>query len=144
MGTYITKHPTVDFITSRSGPISKKIIDKLLLWSFNEFYLNNVKFIKPGSCGAFICVKKKSFDKVNGFDESIVFAEDFELASRMFKLGYKYSFLRRPKFWFSVRRMDKMGRVPYALELLKNSLYMHLKGNIKDKNIINYDMETEH
>lgn len=133
------KNKDVDVLTSWVKPLSQKIIDKIGFWAFNGVYLNGLKRINPGSLGAFIYVKKASFIKAGMFDEDIVLAEDFELVNRMFKKGFKYAFLKRPKYGFSVRRLDKMGRLTWAMQILRSGVYYYRNGKIKDKNLFDYD-----
>lgn len=130
-----------DVLTSYCFPVSKKKRDKITFWAFNTFYLEVFKRFRPGSSGAFICVKKKVFNDIGGFDETLPLAEDFDLIHRLFKKKYKYKLLSTPKFGISVRRLDKMGRFNYYKEMSKGAFFYHLKGSKgMDSDKIDYDM----
>lgn len=124
---YIQKSP-VDVLTSWNVPISDKLVDEFLYWAFNRFYLETVKNRFPAAVGTFIYVKKSSFDAVKGFHEEVRLAEDFDLVRRMFKEGYKYALLKDPKIKFSVRRLEKEGRVQFVWKQIKAGFDYHLNG----------------
>ena len=78
---------------------------------YNIFQLELIKKINPGAVGVFICVRKKSFEKIGGFKENIHYCEDYDLAQRFFKNGFKYKLLKTPMIKVSMRRFDKEGRL---------------------------------
>ncbi|GIW69846.1 MAG: glycosyl transferase [Patescibacteria group bacterium] len=124
---YIEKTP-VDVLSSWNVPISDKLVDEFLYWVFNRFYLETVKNRFPAAVGTFIYVKKSSFEAVGGFHEEVKLAEDFDLVRRMFKAGYKYALLKDPKIKFSVRRLEKEGRVQFVWKQIRAGFDYHLKG----------------
>ncbi len=121
----------VDILTSWNIPISDKKVDEFLYWVFNQFYLEPLKHRFPAAVGTFIYVKKESFNSVGGFHEEINLAEDFDLVRRMFKKGFKYALLKDPAIKFSVRRMEKEGRVQFVWKNIRAGFDYHLKGAAK-------------
>lgn len=130
----------VDILTCWNIPISKKIRDKMLFWAFNQIYMETTKKTNPCAVGTFICVDKKAFTKAGMFSSEVVLGEDFELAYRMHKKGYKYALLRDPVVYFSIRRLEKLGRVKYITTQLKAGFYYTFVGPIKDYDLFKYDM----
>jgi glycosyltransferase involved in cell wall biosynthesis len=112
-----------DSMSSWVKPFSGNLFDKLAFFVYNLLFLETIKKTSPGAGGAFIYVKKKAFDKVGGFDESISYAEDFDFIKRLHKNKFSFKLLRNPKIWVSVRRFDSEGRVSMILKILKASFY---------------------
>jgi glycosyltransferase involved in cell wall biosynthesis len=138
---FLNSHKDVDVLTTWIKPISDKKIDKVLYSTYNRFYLNVMKKIKPQGGGAFVYIKKPVFKALGGFSEKIYVGEDHDLFTRAYKKGYKYYLLKEPCIHTSVRRLDKEGRLKHILSLSKGALYMHLVGPIENSNIINYVLE---
>lgn len=112
--TYLIMHPDVDILSSWFMPISDKKLDEFLFWVYNQFYLELVKYTEPVSGGAFIYIKKNVFDAVGGFREDAVVGEDFDLVKKTHTAGFKFALLKEPKIRFSLRRIEKEGRLNYA------------------------------
>lgn len=125
--SYLEKS-SVDVLSSWNVPISDKFIDEFLYWVFNRFYLEPMKDKFPAAVGTFIYVKKDAFEAVGGFQEQVRLAEDFDLVRRMFKEGYKYALLKDPKIKFSVRRLEKEGRVQFVWKNIRAAFDYHLRG----------------
>ena len=132
---------SVDVLTCWNIPITKRKMDKMLFWAFNQIFMESVKKINPGATGTFIYVNKKAFEKSGKFSTEVVLAEDFELVSRMHKLSYKYVLLRDPVIYFSVRRLNKVGSFKYITTAIRAGLYYYFKGPIKDYDLFKYDMD---
>ncbi|HAI62918.1 MAG: Glycosyl transferase family 2 [candidate division WWE3 bacterium GW2011_GWF2_41_45] len=124
---YIEKEK-VDVLSSWNVPISDKLVDEFLYWAFNQLYLETVKDRFPAAVGTFIYANKSSFNAVGGFQEEVKLAEDFDLVGRMFKAGYKYALLKDPKIKFSVRRLEKEGRVQFVWKNIRAAFDYHLRG----------------
>lgn len=135
------KNNPIDILTCWNIPITKSKKDKMLFWAFNQLYMENLKKVNPAAVGTFIYVNKKSFTKAGKFSTEIVLAEDFELAHRMHKLGYSYALLKDPVVYFSLRRLDKVGRVKYIVTNIKAGFYYHFIGHIKDYDLFKYNMD---
>jgi glycosyltransferase involved in cell wall biosynthesis len=124
---YLEKND-IDILTSWNKPLSTRIDDELLFLFNNFFALELIKKISPGAIGVFICVKRKSFEKIGGFRENINYAEDYDLVKRFFKSGFKYVLLKKPQIKVSVRRLEKEGRVNMTIKQLKAATYYILEG----------------
>jgi glycosyltransferase involved in cell wall biosynthesis len=114
--------------TSWNEPISDKMIDQLIYNTYNLFYLEGLKKISPSATGTFIYVTRQAFFKVKGFNEKVNIAEDYDLIRRLFKAGYKFEVLKEPKIHFSVRRLDKHGRLRFIADQLRAGYYYHTHG----------------
>jgi len=68
----------IDILTTWNKPISDKPVDEFIYLFVNIFMLELIKKKSPGAVGVFICVRKKSFDKIGGFREKVNFGEDFD------------------------------------------------------------------
>ncbi len=118
----------VDVLSSWNIPISDNLVDDLIYWINNQFYLEAVKNKHPAAIGTFIYVKKDSFNAVGGFKEHVKLAEDYDLVRRMHAEGYKFALLKDPKIKFSVRRLEKEGRMQFIWKQIRAGFYYHLKG----------------
>lgn len=114
--------------TAWLNPMSDNLFDKIIFGSFNIFYQETVKKFAPVATGVFIYVSKLAFETVGGFNENIKVAEDFDLVSRLHQAKYKFELLRKPAIPYSVRRLDKDGRLHYLTNVLKSGYYYHLHG----------------
>ena len=136
--------------------INKKInqynLDALTVWNRTEkgwknkliFLLLNLSMslfqkIKPAANGPCIIVKKIVFNKVNGFDEKIVFGEDFDLIQRLTKVKAKFAVFSKPILYVSARRFEKEGIIKSLYKSIKAILYQLFFGPIK-KPIFDYKM----
>ena len=130
---YVEKND-IDILTSWNKPISDKPVDEFIYLFMNIFTLELIKKKNPGAVGVFICVKRKSFEKIGGFRENINFAEDYDLAKRFHESGFTYVLLKKPKIGVSVRRLDKEGRMNMIAKNLKAAVYfLTSNGNYVDK-----------
>ena len=75
--------------------IAKDIVLNLkknqILKSINKFNVNECFNRNPGIIGSNIIIKKKSFEKINGFDENLIPSEDKSLAIDGYYLNKKIS-----------------------------------------------------
>jgi glycosyltransferase involved in cell wall biosynthesis len=130
----------VDIFTCWNMPLSEKIADKIGYYIFNILYLETHKYFKPGAVGTFIGIRRETFEKLKGFAEDVVLAEDFELVRRAHKEGFKYMLIRKPHVWTSVRRYDRDGRLRVIFRTLFADVYMNVKGPIKDPKVVKWEM----
>ncbi|OGC45599.1 hypothetical protein A2V49_03850 [candidate division WWE3 bacterium RBG_19FT_COMBO_34_6] len=139
--SFISNNPEVDIMTTWLEPISNKKVDKILFFTFNQFYLDIMKRIKPQGTGAFMYIKRKVFEDLNGFNEKFSVAEDMDMCVRAHKEGYKYHLLKRPRIKTSVRRLEKLGRLRYVWIMGKNAVYMHFVGPFDKNKFTGYVMD---
>ena len=119
----------MDIATCRVIPISKKTIDKLFHRAYNA-YLKTVRPIIARAPGFCIFVRKSIHKKINGFDETIVLAEDHDYARRAAKVS-KFGILNSYPIIVSVRRFDRDGRFKIAVKYLLCEAYMMIKGPVR-------------
>ncbi len=75
---------------------------------YNTHAETSIKLGKPQISGFFCAYRKKEFEKIGGFDSSIGILEDFDLSSRISKLG-KIKFAKNTLVITSHRRLKKWG-----------------------------------
>jgi glycosyltransferase involved in cell wall biosynthesis len=99
--------------------------------------LSNQSKKRKTALGALLGVKKTVIRKVK-FDEETVVAEDYVFATECAKKGYEFVVLKDPKFFLSMRRINKEG----ALKMLGNSglNFIKMSGGKTIKNNKNYIM----
>lgn len=125
----------LDITSCFLSPRSSVKIDKFLFRFANQYMRLTQKFHPhiPGFC---IFVKKQLHNDINGFDESIILAEDQDYVKRAKKVG-KFSYLKSYKIPVSVRRLTKDGRMRITLTYIAIEFHLTFLGKIK-KNIYNY------
>jgi glycosyltransferase involved in cell wall biosynthesis len=141
LNIFLENHPETDVLTSWNIPLSERKRYKAFFWGFNQIYLEGLKKIDPVAVGTFICVKRKVFSEMKGFDPEVALAEDYDLAGRIHKKGYKYVLLRDPVVFFSTRRYEETGRLKMLWVALRAGVYYHTKGSITDSKIFDYPMD---
>jgi glycosyltransferase involved in cell wall biosynthesis len=105
--------------TTKLSPQSDKWYDHLLVGSYN-LLLRPAVFVRPlGSMC--IVADREAFEKVGGYPEDVIMAEDHDFVLRCSKIG-KYGILPVAAH-FHIRRFDKEGRWGIA--------YMYLKATVK-------------
>lgn len=126
----------LDITSCFVSPKSSLKLDKIL-HSFANNYMRFTQKFHPHIPGCCIFIRKDLHQKISGFDESVILAEDHDYVRRAKKFG-KFSYLRCYKIPISVRRLSKEGRVKIALKYLAIELHLILLGRIRKK-IFNYD-----
>jgi glycosyltransferase involved in cell wall biosynthesis len=81
--------------------------------AFAEAYIRALQHIAPHAVGLFIVVRRDVHEKIGGFDETVILAEDHEYARRASKAG-KFGILRSVKVKTSMRRAHHEGRLKIA------------------------------
>ena len=115
-------------------PLSDKLIDKFLYKLYNFWVIAMLK-ISPHASGCAIFARKDVFDKVKGFDESIVFAEDHAFARK----AKKYGFIMLPiRAYTSTRRLEKEGRLSIARKFIYCGICRLVYKEV-DKELFKYD-----
>ncbi len=97
----------------------------------------------PHAAGFCVMARRDVHQKINGFNESICFAEDHDYARRAKKVS---SFgIMSEKVLVSVRRMERDGRMAIAVKYLACEVYLTFGGSVKQnffKYTFGYDNET--
>jgi glycosyltransferase involved in cell wall biosynthesis len=120
---------------------STKFIDKAGTAVNNLYYITTERFIKNAG-GFCIFAKKAIHERIGGFDETLLIAEDQDYAVRASHIS-KYRFLRSRKVVFSLRRYEVEGKVKLFLKYLKIYYYTTFKGKLKE-GIIPYSFSHEY
>jgi glycosyltransferase involved in cell wall biosynthesis len=119
----------IDIATCRVIPISEKIIDKLFHRAYNA-YLKTVRPVIARAPGFCIFVRRSIHNRIDGFDETVMLAEDHDYARRAAKIS-KFRILRCYPIIVSVRRFDRDGRLKIAVKYLLCEAYMMIKGPVR-------------
>ncbi len=69
--------------------------------------------------GFFLFTTKENHEKLNGFRTDLLIAEDIDYARRSYANGASYHFYFSPLAYHSVRRIRKMGPLPFLVFYLK-------------------------
>lgn len=86
----------------------------------------------PHGIGGAILVKKEVHDSINGFDETVLIAEDHEYVKRVSR-KFKYLFFTKLKVKLSVRRFQEEGIFRLSLKYLIIGLFRLFVGEIRTK-----------
>ncbi len=95
--------------------------------------------IKPAASGTCLIVKKEIFQKIGGFDSTIVFGEDFDLIQRIHQIHGRFAVFRTPLFYTSSRRYEKEGLILSLFKSSKALIHQLVLGPIR-KPIFEYKM----
>ena len=99
--------------------------DRVVHWLYNwYFYSLNLLGMGMGR-GECQMIKKKAFEKVGGNQIQIVAGEDFDLFTRLIKIG-KIRYLRSLNVFESPRRYRKYGYARVTASWLRNSVSVYL------------------
>ena len=114
-------------------PLNGKKIDNFWFKFFN-LYSWIIQKVSPHSVAA-IMARRDVHKKVGGFDEEIVFVEDYSYTKNTAKFS-KYGLIKAP-FFVSIRRFEKDGRFSVYVKYTIAELHVLFLGPIKS-NIFNY------
>ncbi len=96
---------------------------------FNFWVAVTGKFL-PHALGAFILVKKDIHQKINGFDEEVIFCEDVDYVGRVGKIA-KYGILKMQPVLVSNRRFKQDGKIKSCVKYILAELHIIFLGPIK-------------
>lgn len=109
-------------------PSDGKPIDKIFFNFLNGFSTLTQKIL-PYSTAAIMSSRDTHY-KIKGFDEEIVFIEDYPYAKAASKVS-RYKFFWNLPFYTSVRRFEKDGRFNVYFKYVTAQIYMIFKGPVK-------------
>jgi glycosyltransferase involved in cell wall biosynthesis len=146
---FLPKH-SLSRITYKINPSEEFVITPLILITdgniFDSLFVLTaytfiflISLVKPANCGMCLIVKKETHEKINGFDEKVVYAEDVDYGFRAQKIGAKYHFFFRPRLFTTIRRRKKNGRIRLAVVWLMWYLETIFKGGITNPAKYKYD-----
>jgi glycosyltransferase involved in cell wall biosynthesis len=89
--------------------------------SFYNIDSDVARFVgSAAALGAMIGIRRDAFSTIGGFDPSVGFAEDREFVRQATEIrGLRFSVFHKPTYIYNLRRMRKMGAIPF---ILKSSL----------------------
>jgi glycosyltransferase involved in cell wall biosynthesis len=130
----------LDIATCCITPLSDRKMDLIGHEVYNIFMSATEKFLPyaPGFC---IFARKSVHDRIGGFDEAVLFAEDSDYVQRAKKIA-KFGLLKSHKIPVSVRRLERDGRLNVVIKYILASLHMAVLGSVKT-NIFNYTFGYE-
>lgn len=96
----------------------------------------------PTVLESMVCVKKRSFKHLGGFNEKIHWAEGAEMLKRAKIKRLNFVMVRNPKYQYSFRRIRKQGTFKMLNNIAQNELAILIKKQIsKEKAKTLYPME---
>lgn len=122
------KEKNLDIASTDLNVLSDKKIYKIGAAFWNFLYKHTQRFLPfITEC---ILVKKDIHQRVGGFDEEIKLLEDFVYVRKIAKIG-KFGHLNQIKFYSSIRRFEKDGKLKTLARYLLANAYMAILGPIK-------------
>ena len=122
-------------------PLSNLTVDHML-HSLVNYYIKLTSEFYPHLPGFCVFVRKSVHNKIKGFDEELLLAEDHDYVQRAKQFG-KFAFLNAYKVPVSVRRLSEEGRFKIALKYVAIEIHLFLLGHIRE-NIFEYDFGKHH
>ncbi len=125
--------------TTMHLPVRPNVADYLFAVAVQTYLLIAWPFY-PIIPGSFILTRKSLHEKINGFDERLVFAEDIDYGERMIAAGARYAFFAWPYILSSPRRLRQTGRLRLIYFWMKHHLYIAKNGPIHDPSKLSYPL----
>jgi glycosyltransferase involved in cell wall biosynthesis len=125
----------LDIASCYIAPISHLKIDSWL-HTIANYYIKMTSQFHPHVPGFCIFVKKTLHDRIKGFDETLILAEDHDYVRRGQKVG-EFAYLESYKIPVSVRRLAEEGRVNVALKYVAVELHLLFLGKVR-KSFLSY------
>ncbi len=138
----IKKHideSNLDFLTVWNRPTKESsFTGKLILFLLN-IGMSLIQKIKPAANGPCMILKKSLFEKIKGFDDRIVFGEDYDLSRKAAMQKTRYAVFQKPYLYVSTRRFEKEGFFFSLYKSIKALIYQLFNGPIT-KPLFEYKM----
>ena len=119
------------FITADSN----KIFDTIMVATSNIWHFA-IQCFYPHASGFYIIARKSLHERIGGYDEELFLTEDHDYVIRAARYG-KFRYLWKPRVKFSVRRLDKEGRLRLIWKFLVLEIYMIFR-KVKDE-VVGYE-----
>ncbi|MBS3052792.1 MAG: glycosyltransferase [Candidatus Aenigmarchaeota archaeon] len=133
----ITRKIKLGCATCWNLPITRKNFEIFLYQIINRAVLSTFQKIWPAAIGTNIYSNKTYHNRINGFKENIMW-EDVDYIKRIKAKGAKFSVLRKPKIYVSLRRFDKEGAINYITKCIKGFVLVAYGGSKKLEKRIEY------
>jgi len=131
------KNKNLDCAATFYEPIEDDKFYKLAFLIYNN-YIYSLQKVFGLSAGAFLYVNKDALEKLGGFSETLVYAEDREFVRRLFKAGYEFAVLKTPSVKVSFRRFEKEGKTKIITTVLFAEIKQLIGKRFEDENDLNY------
>jgi len=105
-------HP--DFLTMWNRPQKQDGLQAHILLYGLSIGMSILQYVMPAVNGPCMIIKKSLFTSLHGFDEQIVFGEDFDLTRRANKQNAVVKIYQKPNIFVSGRRFDTEG-IPLSI-----------------------------
>jgi glycosyltransferase involved in cell wall biosynthesis len=105
-----------------------------ILATFSPFILR-----KPFVTGPALIIKTDFFNKIEGYDESVVYGEDQDIVQRAYRNKAKIKYANSVRVAFSVRRIEKEGFFHFLFKNSISTIHIMFLGAIRGK-FIKHDM----
>ena len=129
------KERNLDVIGFKIHPFPHKEITYFFVNIFYNRIITKLENKFP-HLSAGVLVKREVFKILNGYDETIKFAEDYDLARRSVKL-FKFGIIKSDELWVSDRRWRKDGWIKVGIKHLIGELHTSVIGPVRS-DILNY------
>ena len=127
----------IDLATCKFKPLSTRLVDRVI-HVIICLVIRIERRIHPEAFGFCILVTRRLFDRIVGFDESVVLAEDCDFVKRAFVFR-PLEILRSTHIRVSVRRYLKEGRLAFLFKGMRISLHRLFRGEIRS-DVIPYEL----
>jgi glycosyltransferase involved in cell wall biosynthesis len=121
----------LDIATCFISPISSNPIYKIGTFFTNYLFLL-ASLRSPHAGGYCIFVRKEIYEKIHGFDETLILGEDHDFVSRASKFG-KFGFIKNIKINLSIRRLEEEGVIKTIFKYLLSEFQTLVFGKQKIK-----------
>lgn len=109
-------------------PDTNTFVDRLGTFLANGYY-KLTESVRAHGNGCCLLATKEIHDKISGFDEEVVLAEDQDYVLRAAKVG-KYGFLRSTPVITSTRRFNEDGKIMTSFKYIYMEIYILLYGKM--------------
>lgn len=124
----LAKFPKVEIFTTWLSVEGNSKIDQLIEKSINLDIEIYTIMGNPKSMGALVGVKRSLF-KHHHFDEDQQYMEDSMFVREVCDAGHCFKIFRDPKFYYSLRRIKKVGNLQMVQTMIKYQLHYLLGGD---------------
>ena len=113
-----------------------QILYKFFAFFFNLFLWSR-QYLGAAAVGAGLMAERRAHDLINGFDERLYVAEDYDYCYRLAKVG-RFRLIKSCKLLYSSRRLEQDGKFKTLFRWLMMGIFTSLNLKIKKK-IVRYD-----
>ena len=121
----------LDIATCFIAPLSTSLIYRIGSFIANYLFLF-ASLRSPHAGGYYIFVRKEIYEKIHGFDETLVLGEDHDFVKRASEFG-KFGFIMQVKIRISTRRFDEEGIAKTCCKYLFSEFQTFVFGKQKIK-----------